>query len=86
MTDADGWKYEMTERGFGRYEFRDDYGELCSLQESSNAEREAVWLGCDRGTHAAGEVCIARMHLTVPMVERLVEELNAWLSSGRVKP
>lgn len=34
-----------THRGFGRYEFIDDYGAECSLQRSSAGTR--IWLGCN---------------------------------------
>lgn len=34
-----------TSRGFGRYEFVDDYGAECSLQRSSAGTR--IWLGCN---------------------------------------
>ena len=38
-------KILRTNRGFGRYEFTDHYGESCSLQESSLATEACVWLG-----------------------------------------
>ena len=34
-----------TQRGFGRYNFVDDYGAECSLQRSSSGVR--IWLGCN---------------------------------------
>ena len=34
-----------TQRGFGRYNFVDDYGAECSLQRSSSGTR--IWLGCN---------------------------------------
>lgn len=37
-------KTEFTNRGFGIIKFNDDYGELCSLQESS-AVNPHIWLG-----------------------------------------
>lgn len=36
-----------TGRGFSRIEFYDDYGAECSLQQSSNGERNCLWLGVD---------------------------------------
>lgn len=38
---------KATERGFEYYEFNDLYSSKCSLQESSLAEQDAVWLGID---------------------------------------
>jgi hypothetical protein len=36
-----------TERGFGRFDAIDINGDRYSLQESSLATEDAVWLGCD---------------------------------------
>ena len=44
-------RLKATERGFIRGEFKDLYGEECSIQESSLAESPALWLGCDAGRH-----------------------------------
>lgn len=38
-------KLENTERGFGRAEFKDRYGANCSIQESSLATEDCIWLG-----------------------------------------
>lgn len=38
-------KKKYTKRGFGIYDFVDDYGTKCSLQRSSSGVR--IWLGCD---------------------------------------
>lgn len=35
----------LTKRGFVIFEFTDLYGEQCSLQESSLADKDAIWLG-----------------------------------------
>ena len=37
----------FTGRGFHRLEFTDRYGEQCSLQKSSLATEDAIWLGID---------------------------------------
>lgn len=36
-----------TKRGFARGEFDDLYGNKCSIQESSLADEDAIWLGVD---------------------------------------
>ena len=36
-----------TERGFGIYEFKDEYNAKCSLQKSSSAMVNRIWLGVD---------------------------------------
>jgi len=40
-------KKEYTQRGFGIIEFKDSKGVPCSIQESSSATEEAIWIGCD---------------------------------------
>ena len=40
-------KIEKTVRGFSLIEFVDDNGEKCSLQKSSSALEDKVWLGID---------------------------------------
>lgn len=36
-----------TQRGFIKLLFKDSYDNLCSLQESSNAEDDFIWLGIE---------------------------------------
>jgi hypothetical protein len=36
-----------TQRGFSRYEFSDGNGVSCSLQKSSAADLDMIWLGCN---------------------------------------
>ena len=38
---------EKTERGFAILRFEDSYGISCSLQKSSIATRDSIWLGVD---------------------------------------
>ena len=40
-------KIKKTNRGFEYVEFKDRYGESCSLQKSSLATEDAIWLGVD---------------------------------------
>jgi hypothetical protein len=40
-------KLRTTNRGFQIVEFKDRYGHDCSLQQSSLATEDAVWLGID---------------------------------------
>lgn len=40
-------KKEFTNRGFKRGNFTDALGEECSIQESSTATEERIWLGID---------------------------------------
>lgn len=38
-------------RGFGRCEFEDMYGSTCSIQDSSLATDDCIWLGVNDGEH-----------------------------------
>lgn len=38
-------KFERTARGFGYIEFNDGYDVKCSIQESSLATADAIWIG-----------------------------------------
>ena len=41
-------KIKKTVRGFSIIEFKDDNGESCSLQKSSAAFEDKIWLGIDK--------------------------------------
>lgn len=70
-----------TNRGFERYEFTDLYGAKCSFQESSVAEKPAIWLGCDKGTHHLND-CYARMHLDVALAIKIRDLLDVFIKEG----
>ena len=36
---------KKTQRGFDIVEFNDEYGESCTLQKSSLADKDCIWLG-----------------------------------------
>jgi hypothetical protein len=77
-----------TGRGFGRAEFKDRYGEACSIQESSSAEEHCIWLGCEHETihEKTGERCGARMHLTQELVAGLLPLLQHFVETGELPP
>lgn len=73
-------KTQRTLRGFAYIDFKDHYGEECSLQQSSLAEYmqpgiSAVWLGRDR----------YRMHLNRKQARALAKHLNHWLRYGTLQ-
>lgn len=41
-------KKQKTSRGFAFYEFIESNGKVCSVQKSSAAEKDLIWLGCDK--------------------------------------
>lgn len=77
-------RVKTTDRGFRFAEFRDLYGQPCSIQESSLATQAAIWLGCDEGLHAEGR-CMARMHLDRKLVKELIRRMQTWLDTGELK-
>lgn len=64
------WK--ATGRGFMLGDFRDLYGQECSIQESSSAEYYAIWLG----------VSGCRMHLTNGQAAALAAVLMQFAQDG----
>ena len=84
-----------TPRGFARVDFTDRYGVACSLQQSSLATEDAIWLGCNEPsprrlvpgqgwqpvTLPEGTLCNTRMHLTRDQVTQLVSVLQQWLEA-----
>lgn len=81
-------KIRHTERGFPVVEFKDFYGKECSLQKSSLADREAVWLGVDNtgmlGTPKREEITHGRMHLTQDQVKKLLPHLIKFADTGDI--
>ena len=78
-------KIEKTARGFKIVKFKDVYGCDCSLQESSSAEEERVWLGCDNcpPKHpVTGEELNPRMHLNVKQIKKLIKYLQNFVDTG----
>jgi hypothetical protein len=88
---------EKTERGFSIHTFKDKYGVECSLQKSSAARYDAIWLGCNEPNPRAlinGEwknielpeetVCNTRMHLTQDQVKELLPILTRFAETGEV--
>jgi hypothetical protein len=71
--------FTTTQRGFAVSDFRDRYGAKCSLQKSSLASEDAIWLGIDE---VAGQP--ARMHLTQEMVAMLLPALTAFAETGEL--
>ena len=85
------------ERGFFIGEFKDGNGIDCSIQESSAAEQDMIWLGCDEpntqsltgnntGWHPyplpENVSCTTRMHLTVEQVAALLPLLQRFVEQG----
>jgi hypothetical protein len=76
-------RYELADRGFVGWEFKDRYGSSCSLQESSLAGESAIWFGVDEDFQ--GQKC-TRMHLTQEVVAELLPLLQRFLKKGHLGP
>ncbi len=68
---------KKTERGFNIASFKDRYGADCSLQQSSLATENCIWLGTNGED---GD----RMHLTQKMVEDLLPYLQHFVKTGEL--
>lgn len=77
-----------TRPGFARGKFKDRYGADCSIQKSSLASENCVWLGCDHETldPTTGERCGARMHLTQELAADLIPLLEHFVATGELPP
>lgn len=77
---------DKTSRGFARGDFKDRYGAACSIQKSSLAEEDCIWLGCDHAEkhHVTGEPVGARMHLTQDMAADLIPLLQRFVETGEL--
>ncbi len=87
-----------TLRGFKIIEFEDLYGIQCSLQESSLATDNAIWLGCQEANPkklVKGEgwqpvnipedvQCTTRMHLNCEQVKELLPHLQKFVDEGEL--
>lgn len=78
-------KKDLTDRGFQRAEFVDRYGSQCSIQESSLATENAIWLGVDKDFKNRTSES-HRMHLTEDMVRTLMPILLHFLEFGDLWP
>lgn len=70
-------------RGFERLDFKDRYAVDCSIQQSSLATEQALWLGVDDIYPANFDSPYGRMHLNVDQVKRLIEELQYWVDNDK---
>ncbi len=86
------WRMSRTERGFSVMEFIDRYDQKCSLQKSSLASEDAIWLGVSNsGPQMPGpkgqynEDVNDRMHLTQEMVKKLLPHLERFAETGELR-
>ena len=86
---------EKTERGFGRYMFKDTYENQCSIQKSSIATEDRIWIGFDdlnlydkisgKPVKAPDNVsAFTRMHINREQAKAIVEVLNTFIETGDI--
>ena len=87
------------DRGFLRGEFKDQYGYKCSIQKSSLATSDCIWLGVNEPNPMiqsgdgrgwidfplpSGVQCVTRMHLNQRMVKKLLPLLQHFAETGEL--
>ena len=93
-------KRTTTQRGFAVIEFVDRYNSKCSLQKSSLATENAIWLGVDdtkftifEDEHMGKYITTklpenfsvnTRMHLTQEQVKKLLPYLEKFVKTGEL--
>lgn len=77
-----GWtkkiKIKEYERGLSIGDFNDANGESCSIQKSSVATEDMIWLGRDGGTRC-------RMHLDQELASALIPLLKRFVKTGELE-
>ncbi len=68
-------KAEKTNRGFDIIRFTDRNGDKCSIQKSSIATEDCIWLGSEQGI---------RMHLNTAQVAQLLSTLELFIKTGEI--
>lgn len=93
-------KLEKNKRGFENSKFTDLYGEKCSIQKSSLATDDAIWLGINKpkltvfeneqmGKYLVTEMpknflVNSRMHLSREQVAELLPILQKFVETGEL--
>lgn len=81
-------KIKFNQRGFAWLSFKDRFKQECSLQKSSIASEDCIWLGVDRGIPKGpglkGEEINSRMHLTRKQVRALLPHLQRFVETGEL--
>ena len=73
----------ITDRGFRIIKFNDLYDQPSSIQESSLATDNAIWIGKDKGNYVKG-AWLARMHLNQEQVKELLPILQHFVETGEL--
>lgn len=80
-----------TNRGFSIFRFKDSYGNMCSIQESSSASEPKIWFGIDNAkittkdgfpVDSENMTTFSRMHLNQEQVKKLLPILQKFADTG----
>ena len=75
--------FKPTPKGLLRAEFKDRFGALCAIQESSRPEEETLWVGVEVGLDGE-EIRYGKMLLTREMAEELIPILRRFARTGQL--
>ena len=84
-------KIRKTSRGFDYVQFTDKYEQRCSLQKSSLATEDCIWLGVENtgpNISEGGKFNVnipTRMHLNQKQVVELLPYLHNFVNTGEIK-
>lgn len=67
-------EFRHSKNGFGYFEFTDSYGQTFTIQQSSSAEQDKVWIGAGKEWG----------HLTRDMVRQIIPILQQFADTGVV--
>jgi hypothetical protein len=73
-----------TERGFSIITFKDYYDAECSIQKSSLATKDAIWIGINDSGPKVLSSNSTRMHLTREQVDELLPILQNFVDTGEI--
>jgi len=71
-------KTKKTNRNFGYIDFKDNYKQECSIQESSNVIPH-LWIGIEKDLE--GEDVNQRMHLNVKQIKKIIPILQYFVEN-----
>jgi len=78
-------KNQVTLRGFSYIDAKDFYKEPYSIQKSSLASKNCIWVGCDNPVVAStGEYLNRRMHLTRSQARQVAQILEYFAETGEL--
>lgn len=78
---------KKTARGFNYLEFKDINNEECTIQKSSVATEDCLWLGLENNStphHVTGEVGSPRMHINKKLAKELIKHLTKFVKTGDI--